>query len=303
MNLVGLPQSMPVPVAQSGLANLGKDQLVDPQGNAVSNMVPGEGYWYIRKETGCKAWVEVLPYASDMFPGEGTLPAITDIKIQTADNRLQTADGSRQTTQIRLSISLDNSCKKIDIYYKDQAAADALVLDKGWLIAETDLQVTGKSELEWTDTSSSLQSSSRYYLVGNADVDSDKDGVPDCRQKFVMGKSPVSGPRPPASGNSTTDLRPLASSTAPVRSSVSGLGGGASLGRIIYVDRNNGGDHLTGKAAVVVGADGPKKTVKAGLLEAGNDGSTMIIKSGVYGESLHVAGKNVHIVIQGNVRL
>jgi len=184
------------------------------------------------------------------------------------------------------------------------------VLDKGWLIAETDLQVTGKSELEWTDTSSSLQSvvcglqsSSRYYLVGNADVDSDKDGVPDCRQKFVMGKSPVSSPRPPASGNSTTDLRPLASSTAPVRSSVSGLGGGASLGRIIYVDRNNGGDHLTGKAAVVVGADGPKKTVKAGLLEAGNDGSTMIIKSGVYGESLHVAGKNVHIVIQGNVRL
>ena len=184
------------------------------------------------------------------------------------------------------------------------------MLDKGWLIAETDLQVTGKSELEWTDTSSSLQSvvcgvqsSSRYYLVGNADVDANKNGIPDCRERFVMGKALASGHRPAADGDATSDLRPLASSSAPVRSSVSGLGGGASLGRIIYVDRNNGGDHLTGKAAVVVGADGPKKTVKAGLLEAGNDGSTMIIKSGVYGESLNVAGKNVNIVIQGNVRL
>ena len=224
------------------------------------------------------------------------MPAITDIKVQTAD-------GSRQTTDIRLSISLDNSCKKIDIYYKDQAAADALVLDKGWLIAETDLQVTGKTTLEWTDSSPSLQSSSRYYLIGNVDVDLDKNGIPDCRQKFVMGKPLASGLRPPASGNSTSDLRPLASSAAPVHSSVSGLGDGASLGRIIYVDRNNGADGLTGKAAVVVGADGPKKTVRAGLQEAGNDGSTMIIKSGVYGESLHVAGKNVNIVIQGNVRL
>jgi hypothetical protein len=71
---------------------------------------------------------------------------------------------------------------------------------------------------------------------------------------------------------------------------------------VVYVDRQIGSDTLSGRATTVVGNDGPKKTICAGLAEAAaNPGSTLVIKSGRYGENLNVAGKNISVVIQGNV--
>ena len=46
-------------------------------------------------------------------------------------------------------------------------------------------------------------------------------------------------------------------------------------------DRQIGSDMFSGRAMAVAGNDGPKKTICAGLAEAGvNPGSTLIIRSG-----------------------
>jgi len=79
---------------------------------------------------------------------------------------------------------------------------------------------------------------------------------------------------------------------------------------IIYVDQAIGNDEFSGRLAhVAKNKKGPKKTVRAGLAIAGtNDpgsaaASTLIIRSGNYRENLDIRGKDVKVVIEGNVRL
>jgi hypothetical protein len=53
---------------------------------------------------------------------------------------------------------------------------------------------------------------------------------------------------------------------------------------------------------VVVGADGPKKTIRSGL-SAAKGGTTLVIKEGSYGEDLNVAGRDIQVRFQGKVNL
>jgi len=73
---------------------------------------------------------------------------------------------------------------------------------------------------------------------------------------------------------------------------------------VIYVDHAVGNDQHTGRARDVAGQDGPKKTIRKGMAAVDADGAhTLIIKSGIYNENLDLRGKNVKVVIEGNVRL
>jgi hypothetical protein len=75
--------------------------------------------------------------------------------------------------------------------------------------------------------------------------------------------------------------------------------------KIIYVDQAIGNDTFTGgDAAVAAGNKGPKKTVGKGMGAVDKDQvPAMVIKSGKYGENLDIRGKNVRVVIEGNVKL
>jgi len=72
---------------------------------------------------------------------------------------------------------------------------------------------------------------------------------------------------------------------------------------VIYVDQAKGNDNLTGRAPdVSANKKGPKKTVHGGLSIAEiND--TIIIRSGTYNENLNIQGKDVKVIIEGNVKL
>ena len=282
MNLIGRSYNQ-----SAAVENSGRDFVADGQGHMVSNMVPGVGYWYSRREPGSKIWVEVSPVA-DTFPPEGSLPAISDVTV---------ADG-----KVVLTIATSGG-GKLDVYYRDKGATNALDLERDWKIAAQDIPVNGQETLIWTDSGPAIDEagpSTRLYLVGNSSV-LGLDGSPLCRSHYVAGKplpSTVSGGQllassilPAPAGSQSTE----ATSRGKTRK-------GASC-RIIYVDRAQGGDHLPGLSPVVVSGDGPKKTVSSGLQAAGNDGSTVIVKSGTYGETVNLSGKNVNVVIQGNVRL
>ena len=74
---------------------------------------------------------------------------------------------------------------------------------------------------------------------------------------------------------------------------------------IIYVDQALGNDTFTGRASAISGKKkGPKKTIHNGMAAVDADAAhTLIIKSGVYNENLDLRGKNVKVVIEGNVKL
>ena len=74
---------------------------------------------------------------------------------------------------------------------------------------------------------------------------------------------------------------------------------------IIYVDQARGNDTFTGRVPAISGKKkGPKKTIHKGMAAVDADGAhTLIIKSGAYNENLDLRGKNVKVVIEGNVRL
>ncbi|MDO9542026.1 MAG: hypothetical protein Q7J98_06855 [Kiritimatiellia bacterium] len=70
----------------------------------------------------------------------------------------------------------------------------------------------------------------------------------------------------------------------------------------IYIDQTIGDDWFTGRSPVVSGQDGPKKTIRNGLTAA-DEVDTLIIKSGVYDETLELKDKDINVFIEGNVRL
>jgi hypothetical protein len=72
--------------------------------------------------------------------------------------------------------------------------------------------------------------------------------------------------------------------------------------RFIYVDQARGNDACSGRASLILGSDGPKKTVKSGL-SAATAGDTLVIKEGNYGEDLNIAGRNMSVRIEGKVNL
>jgi hypothetical protein len=121
--------------------------------------------------------------------------------------------------------------------------------------------------------------------IGTSDyaVDSNGNGISDYDERFHKGSStnnpvpPQPPPQPPP----------------------------AHHPKIIYVDQAIGNDAFTGgDAAVAAGNKGPKKTVGKGMGAVDKDRvPAMVIKSGKYGENLDVRGKNVRVVIEGNVRL
>jgi len=80
---------------------------------------------------------------------------------------------------------------------------------------------------------------------------------------------------------------------------------------IIYVDQVRGNDKHNGRAPSVSGKSretrdrhGPKKTVGKGMAAVDKDRAhTLVIQSGAYNENLNIGGKNVRVVIEGNVKL
>ena len=281
LNLVGYPYSSAGVVPDS----------------VSANFKMAGGYWVNNTASESTLWIESRPYAN-IFPAEGELPAITEIQVVP------------QKTAVSISLTIipcGATGELLDVYYKDVVSTGQLDTANGWLIAAKDIPVNNQKTIEWVDSSlgnpKSTDIPGRYYLVGRSDL-LDEDGVALCRKNFVLGKSFKRSGQ--ISGSTTSDNALQGSDSANPDAESPDLPpviAPSFQTRVIYVDHNDGDDAFSGKASRRAGGEGPKKTLKAGLQEAGNDGSTMIIQSGIYGEDLNISGKNVNVVIQGNVRL
>jgi YD repeat-containing protein len=57
----------------------------------------------------------------------------------------------------------------------------------GWYVASTNLSTAGTNSLWWVDTSITSNTESQFYRVGNADQDTDNDGLTDARERMMYG--------------------------------------------------------------------------------------------------------------------
>ena len=222
--------------------------------------------------------MEVRPYANE-FPAEIGAPLISGLNV---------VEGKA----VKLKVICEGA-SLMDIYYQDYNSSNEFSAVSGWKVLEKDLKVEGLKEFEWEDTTITEETIGRYYLAGRVDLDLDKSGIPDIREKFLGLKKTDDTTN--SSGNTngigqTSSTNILQITETP-----------ALTGKIIYVDKKSGRDNLTGKSLVVVGIDGPKKTIKSGL-NAIEKGGTVIIKDGVYNEDVNLSGRDVKVIIDGKVR-
>ena len=293
LNMVGYPYS------SSGTAPSNMTFRTDNGTGYVeaANLEMGKGYWVENSNIAAEVWTEIRPYAADVFPPAGSRPDILWINA--------VSEGGTGKVDLVLTIDCEGLAadEKLDIYYQNLPVNGVFDAEKDWLIAEQNMPVHGRKLVEWVDSSASLQpaasglqtSSARYYLIGRASVDLDKNGIPDCRERFVKGR---------ILGIAGMGMQQVSEDTEFVRDVADkGVAAGASrISRIIYVDRKMGADHFTGRSAKVVSPDGPKKTIRGGL-NVVEPGDVMIIKDGDYKENLNLSGKDVRVFVQGKVRL
>ena len=143
----------------------------------------GSGYWYYRAQTNGFDWIEPRPYPG-AFALDATPPVITAMTVST--------NGAAMTLAIRTT---GEPGELLEIYTRDVAPTGGL--DNAlWAVAETGIAVNGATNVEWTDFGGAGRPAvngvySRFYLAGRGDVDADGDGLPDSRERFVLGTDPL----------------------------------------------------------------------------------------------------------------
>jgi len=75
----------------------------------------------------------------------------------------------------------DDFTNKLEVFARTNLAPT------GWYVISTNLSTAGTNSLWWIDTSVTSNTASRFYRFGNADVDSDGDGLTDARERFMYG--------------------------------------------------------------------------------------------------------------------
>ena len=291
LNLVGYPYAGSVPREETAL----KDESITDSSNTNSpeELKMGEAYWLNVTGESCRVWVETRPYAN-VFPEDEEPPVIEGLQVQGGTSVVLTIRGTGVEGE------------KLDVYCQDVGPESRFSSTCGWELAVGDLQTGGEALIEWTDADLG-DVYGRYYLVGRGDLDLDGDGVPDAREQFIAGTlAAMDGALTGEMADRDSEgslLTELQTDTLPIGTNgASNVTASVQLARIIYVDQARGNDGYTGKRPTRSMGDGPKKTVPAGL-EAVEECGVLVIKEGRYQGGLNVAGRDVVVRVEGNVRL
>jgi hypothetical protein len=123
------------------------------------------------------AAVKEPEFQMNMMMGEGLPEPVTNIVIFAIE---------KATNGIALGIGWpDDFTNKLEVF------ARSTIATSGWSVASSSLSTAGTNSLWWVDTSLTSNILTRFYRVGNADLDSDGDGLTDARESFIWGTNPT----------------------------------------------------------------------------------------------------------------
>lgn len=129
-------------------------------------------------------------------------------------------------TNIQLTIeSTGNGTVEVEAYWpvdftnrlEIYATSDLVTAD--WQIAQTEINTTGGSSYAWEDTNANL--TQRMYAAGNMDIDTDGDGIPDAREKYLYKTDPDLAD---TDGDGVDDGTEIANGTDPLQADSDGDG-------------------------------------------------------------------------------
>jgi hypothetical protein len=283
LNLLGPPFVGSIRPEATGLVagRLQSGTLALPGSGPISELLPGSAYW-LRVVDSPFAWRVSRPYANP-FPASDAPPRVTAI----------TLDG----TKVLLTIATAGlTGATLDVYFQDLGPSNTLVAEGAWSVAALDLDVG--QEIVWSDDLAGLGEVARVYLIATSQ-DLDADGIPDARRHFLapgeLARAMANYSRLKGRGLIARRNLEGAAPSAPAANPAPGRG------PLVFV-HPQGNDAHSGRIAVFVVGDGPKRTVRAGLSEAG-PGDTLVIRAGRYGEPLDARGRGIAIRIEGPVDL
>jgi hypothetical protein len=121
----------------------------------------------------------------------------------------------------------------------------------GWGLRDTNLPTLGSNTLTWLD-SDMTPSVQRFYRVGNADLDTDQDGLADAREILIHQTDPL---KFDSDSDGVPDGMEIQRGTDP------GFDGSSEI--TLYVDSDAGSDGFDGRSPDVVAGHGPKHSLGA----------------------------------------
>lgn len=129
-------------------------------------------------------------------------------------------------TDIRMGIErLGNGTVEVQVGWPD-GFSDTLeiysatdLIAGNWQFAHTNINTASSSSYIWEDTDTNF--TQRMYVAGNMDVDSDGDGIPDAREKYIFKTNPDLAD---TDGDGVNDGAEIASGTNPLQADSDGDG-------------------------------------------------------------------------------
>ncbi|MEI6564292.1 MAG: hypothetical protein WCO42_08335 [bacterium] len=134
---------------------------------------------------------------------------------------------------------------RLDIYVSSNLQSGV------WRLAGTNLITSGFSTLSWIDPDAAV-SGVRFYRAGNADWDTDADGLPDAREILIHRTDPLAAD---TDGDGVPDGAEIRRGTDPVA--------GDARGITVFADSDTGSDSYDGLSPEAAGNHGPKRTLGA----------------------------------------
>jgi hypothetical protein len=298
LNLVGSPYAGALPASAADW----------PDGELVGDepLRLGAGYWYRLRQEEPDVWTAARPYA-DVFGAAAFLPRIRALRV--------VGGGAEVELWFEAGAAV-----RLEVYTRAVQPDETPDLERGWSVAAelTPAGAAGKTEAGWWVWRQPIdpEPQARLYLVADADLDEDGDGLPSARERFVLQTDPT---QPDTDGDGFSDaidtltrhINPIA-----VDSNEDGIpddwewtpsgdgsltdanenfeGGPVPVRRVIYVDEQSGLDSNPGTE------ERPVRTIKAGIGLVVR-GDVMVLAPGIYDTDFDVAGLDLTIETRGDV--
>ncbi len=273
-------------------------------------MMPGSAYWYRNNGDLAFTWAVARSYPNLFGSSDQARPRVVDMETL----------GGRAVLAVEPA---GEAGEKLELYMINFTDLTKVNLATGWQVVATDISVTGNKTIYLTDdnpeskTDEASSGSGRLYLVVRGDIDTDKDGLPDARERFVHGSNPLAAD---SDGDGLPDgweaahQFDLTRADANLDSDGDGFSNAEEFERKTdprdaqsakvtwYANSSVGNDAWTGRALSQDAQDGPFLRINKAL-EKAIKGDRVEVASGAYNEDVDISGRDINFVTIGNVVL
>lgn len=206
-------------------------------------------------------------------------------KAQAIEGALRVSAIERTSAGVCLLIATPESfTNRLDVM------ASVNLTEGQWTLLASGLSVEISNSLSWTDVSGTGVVS-RYYCIGNHDLDSDGDGLSDAGETFIFWTDPLDPDSDDDGIDDGAETRRDTDPNDPTSTSV-----------LIYADSDSGDDANDGKAPITGNSHGPKRSLRCAEQQVYPGDIIQMCGSAVFMEPLLALGsRNVLVRPVGGV--